>query len=348
MPSLGKDLASLRKKQDLSIKDVQETTKLPPAILKSIENDSIFRDTDSSNATYTRSYVRSYAKSIGVEEQEIIQALNEVETGSYNGSLLGNDTDTATGEDVSEDKTDKKNELEWIEDSHEIAEEELNEEEDYKKTEAGARSDETIFSMPKRPSSDDWDWVQVGYQANTESSGPSGRMGLLAIVILIIIIVLGFWLYSSYSEGNSGSGSSPEIENTEEPTSSSDSLRQALIEGSGNGQTMNYSSSTSSGTLPDTLTIGIVAAGDELKPVRVYTDILGKRNPYWVAKGDTIYLNFVDSVRIYAVNQYDRLRLVFNKHTIQNSYEQFYNSEQDLLELSRADFEKKPEWRSPS
>ncbi len=347
MPSLGKDLASLRKKQDLSIKDVQETTKLPPAILKSIENDSIFRDTDSSNVTYTRSYVRSYAKAIGVEEQEIIQALNEVETQSYSGGLLGNDADTASGKEITEDETDKNNELEWIEDSHEVNEEE--EEEEPEKTEAGGRSNDTIFSMPKRPSSDDWDWVQVGYQANTESSGPSGRIGLLAIIILVIIIVLGFWVYSSYSDDNSAGDSSPEIENTEEATPSSDSLRQALIEDSEkNGQVMNYSSSTSSGTLPDTLTIGIVAAGDELKPVRVYTDILGKRNPYWVAEGDTIHLNFVDSVRIYAVNQYDGLRLVFNKRTIHDFYEQFYNSKQDLLELSRADFEAKPEWRSPS
>jgi cytoskeletal protein RodZ len=347
MPSLGKDLASLRKKQDLSIKDVQETTKLSPAILKSIEDHSIFENTDSSSATYTRSYVRSYAKAIGIEEQKIIQALNEVETGDYSGSLLGKESKEPADTKTTEDETEENDQLEWIEEPAEVMEE--NEaSEKTEKTEAGGRSDETIFSMPKRPSSDDWDWVQVGYQASTESSGPSGKMGLWAVIIVVIVFILGFWLYYSYSDDSSSEGGSPEINNTEEPRASSDSLRQALIENSRQNAAMNDASTTSSGSLPDTLTIGIIAAGDELKPVRVYTDILGKRNPYWVAQGDTIHLNFVDSVRIYAVNQYDRLELVFNKQPIQNFYDQYYNSEQDLLEIGRADFESKPERRRPS
>jgi len=86
--SLGKDLAFVRKKQNLSLEDIQNEIKIPLSTLKSIEDGSIFTDSGETK-TYIRSFVRSYAKVLGIPDSEIVQALNEMEDGTYTGSLLG-------------------------------------------------------------------------------------------------------------------------------------------------------------------------------------------------------------------------------------------------------------------
>src|SRR6056297_2691190 len=86
MASLGRDLAHIRKEQELSLEDIYETTKIPVRILRSIEDDSIFDDFEN-NATYIRSYVRSYAKALPIDEKQIIYALDKVAKNDYSGSL---------------------------------------------------------------------------------------------------------------------------------------------------------------------------------------------------------------------------------------------------------------------
>ncbi|HBQ61517.1 MAG TPA: DUF4115 domain-containing protein, partial [Balneolaceae bacterium] len=74
--SLGKDLASIRKSKNLTLEDVQNAIKIPHDILDSIEDDSIFSDPNR-NKTYLRSFVRSYAKLLKIDDEDIVEALDE-------------------------------------------------------------------------------------------------------------------------------------------------------------------------------------------------------------------------------------------------------------------------------
>ncbi|MDZ7772002.1 MAG: helix-turn-helix domain-containing protein [Balneolaceae bacterium] len=86
MPSLGNDLALIRKHRGLSLEDVRNATKIPPHILSSIEDDSLFGDMEE-HKTYLRSYVRSYAKALRIDEETILEALDRQEEGRYEGLL---------------------------------------------------------------------------------------------------------------------------------------------------------------------------------------------------------------------------------------------------------------------
>ncbi|HLR77379.1 MAG TPA: helix-turn-helix transcriptional regulator, partial [Balneolaceae bacterium] len=86
MASLGADLAAIRKKQGLSVDDIRESTKLSENTIKSIEDDSVFENLARDKA-FVRSYVRSYAKALNIDEAEIVNALDLVEKGDYEGNI---------------------------------------------------------------------------------------------------------------------------------------------------------------------------------------------------------------------------------------------------------------------
>ena len=86
MASLGKDLETIRKKLNLSLEDIYDATRIPIHIIKSIEEESQFKEVET-NKTYFRSFVRSYAKALKIEDDDIILALNQVDENSYSGLL---------------------------------------------------------------------------------------------------------------------------------------------------------------------------------------------------------------------------------------------------------------------
>ena len=335
MPSLGNDLATVRKKKDLSIEDVQQNTRIPAHILRSIEDDSIF-DNMPNNVTYTRSYVRSYARAIGIREADIVRALDRVEKGNYGGELAPG-TDPDSNKEPEQPEEEPKNDL--------------SQEAPPKQPDESPPSQETVqkpvsYKASKR-ASDDWDWVQVGQQAKTKNAR-SSRTGLLIIFILIAAIAAGFLIYNYYYAEND----SPEAEvhssnELQQPTTPSDSLQEVLLNDENNPGMSSGRQAEGATVLGDTLTVGVYAAAGRLEPVRVYTDILEQQNPYWVQQGDTIRFNFVNTIRLRAVDQYDRLQLLFNGHIIQNYYQEYYNSESGMIELDRTVFKNHPEWQRP-
>ena len=334
MPSLGNDLATVRKKKDLSIEDVQQNTRIPAHILRSIEDDSIFENMPN-NVTYTRSYVRSYAKAIGIQEANIVRALDRVVKGNYGGELDpdadldSNEEPEQSEEDIKQDLTDK-NPPKQPEES----------------PPQEPRQKPVSYKASER-ASDNWDWVQVGQQANTKNAR-SRRTGLLIILILIAAIAAGFVVYTYYYAEKESPEGATENNELQQPTTPSDSLQEALLNDKNRPQMNNNGQAGSGEVFGDTLTIGIFAASGKLEPIRIYTDILEQQNPYWVPQGDTIRFNFVNTVRLRAANQYDRLQLLFNGHIIQNYYQEYYNSESGMVELDRIVFENHPEWRQPA
>ena len=87
MPAIGKDLSKIRSHLGLSIQDIQHYTKIPVSTLKSIENGKIFNHPDE-NQTYVRSFVRSYARALKIDDDVMIKALDQNEAGTYSHLLL--------------------------------------------------------------------------------------------------------------------------------------------------------------------------------------------------------------------------------------------------------------------
>lgn len=328
MASLGKDLSAIRDKQGLTIEELHEITRVPHHILRTIEDDSIFKDIQQ-NTTYIRSYVRSYAKALGVSEPVIVRALDDVENGTYDGNLGTSDGPAPEQDAPQPPRTEK-----------------LNKKEPEKKSPPPANNKKAAGKDTSAEAVSAIDWVDVGRKAKMTQSKSKVSSGLLIIVLLAAILAALFLLYHYYY-GKNVVSSMPEETAAIQPENPSDSLRQSLIPQNEN-PALGDSSSPLQEALGDTLQIAVYAANGKLEPVRVYTDILGQQNPYWVPQGDTIRFNFVNTVRIRAVNQYDRLQLLFNGHVIQNYYQQYYNTESGMVELSRSVFENNPQWQTPA
>jgi len=352
MPSLGNDLARIRKEQNLSLDDIQRATKIPKHILNSIEDDSIFSDFDE-NPTYTRSYVRSYAKAISIDEQQIVHALNKKQKNDYEGSLqqLLDQPPRQTfqlDEDVSDAETDTDNKEETtsgrMEETADIE----------KQDEPLASSAGTSASKPESPDVRSVDWADMGRRFQPLESTKSKMW--IGIVVLFIIGASAVYFYFYKSDlGDSPNDSTlseqPKQETPTETKTSSDSLQLNLIPPAEN-DTSNLSEETDDqqtqetiNTLPDTLNMVVYAAYDKLEPVRVYTDITDGINPYWIEQGDAVRFQFINEIRIRG--QFSRMELLFNGHTIPDFGEKFYNSDTRLLEIERSFFEGDSTWLQP-
>ena len=86
MSKLSEDLVSIRKEARLSKQDVFDKCRVPLETIYAIEDGSIFAG-KMRNKTYLRSYIRTYAKAIGISEEDITIALDDHEIGSYEDSL---------------------------------------------------------------------------------------------------------------------------------------------------------------------------------------------------------------------------------------------------------------------
>lgn len=87
MSSIGKDLASIRHHKKLTIEDIHRRTRIPLQTLKRIENGSIFENPNE-NRIYLRSFVRTYARALRIDEDVVLKALDQHEAGNYNRLLL--------------------------------------------------------------------------------------------------------------------------------------------------------------------------------------------------------------------------------------------------------------------
>ncbi|PAU93625.1 hypothetical protein CK503_10750 [Aliifodinibius salipaludis] len=365
MASLGKDLAHIRKEQELSLEDIYETTKIPVRILKSIEDDSIFADFEE-NATYVRSYVRSYAKELSIDEKQIIYALDKVEKDDYSGSLQ------------SLFKEQPKRSFEYDEDNEDIIDEESGSSDEIKsedmihdhspelqpdQTDSSEDSPETQNSSPlpkaDHPEVQSVDWADLGRRFQPLKSARSRTYVGIFVTLLIIIAVGSFFYFSETdpisTDVNNNATTTNQQEESSEERVSTDSLELDILPSSETDDTTNEQQPATTtedipnetmSTLPDTLSVVLYAAYGRLEPVRVYTDIMDDINPYWIEQGEAVRFNFVNELDIRG--QFSRMVLILNGHPIQNIREEFYNPESRLLEINRSYFENDPQWLQPA
>lgn len=346
MASLGNDLAHIRKEQDLSLEDIHKATKIPEHILRSIEDDSIFTDLEESS-TYIRSYIRSYAKALSIDDEQIIYALNKKEKGNYEGSLLnlseGEQPPTDQGEEAESPDSDKAPEPKKEPESG--AE---------KQNEAEQATPEPGSPVTESPSVQSIDWADMGKRFQPLESTKSKIW--IGIVTLVLIIAGGTYLYLSQSGPQEQAPPRTTAQNEQPGTSttaSTDSLQLNIVPPVEEGDTSITDSITESASsrqgleaLPDTLNLLVYAAYGKLEPVRVYTDIMDGINPYWIEEGTAIRFNFVNEIRIRG--QYSRMALLFNGHALRDIREKFYNEDTRLLEIRRSFFENNPELLEPA
>lgn len=86
MSTISEDLTRIRKEKRLSRQDVFDKCRVPMHTIEGIEDGSIFSGT-MRNKTYLRSYIRTYAKSIGIQDADMIEALDQLDSGTYDGFL---------------------------------------------------------------------------------------------------------------------------------------------------------------------------------------------------------------------------------------------------------------------
>ena len=345
MASLGKDISKIRQDKNLTIEQVHEQTRIPVHILNTIEKGSLFEDIDE-NKTYIRSYVRSYAKALGIQNERIISCLNKAEAGDYNGELL---SPSGSLEDQATMTTESKTgETQTPEDSNANMETgagvDVGGAESQKKQKPKQKKSQSSLSKhwsydqsaQTEPSVHSLNWAKVGDDVTSFRDFSI----INAVLIIFALFVLGGVIYFFVFRGEQAPVDSLSTTEPSGTALSVDSLDKEFI----TIDTANSDESTEPQQLEglqDTLTLVIYAAYEKLEPVRVNSDVTQDTLPYWIEKGEAMRFDFIDSIQV--SGQFNRMELLFQGHVIQNFREKFYQPLARLLVLSRNDFTE-PKW----
>lgn len=378
MPTLGNDLALIRKHHDLSLEEIHHATRIPVRILSSIEDDSLFQDMEE-HKTYLRSYVRSYAKALKIDEETIVRALDQTGEGRYEGLLRKREE----GLDEPRFQLDEEEEISESGDGEEAPDSPgdprrgmSSEEEDNKdmvhdhvppasdrgpagtspgsasRTGADAARPETQARTPAPPDVSSVDWADMGKKFHPLQSGP--RLWIVGIVIAVLLAAA-----AAYFLFGRGGAEQPEVVPDNENTPSSeqqmnlapDSLQLELSSGEAAGTAGDTSEGNlgaleqEAASLPDTLTLAIYAAYGRLEPVRVNSDLMNGINPYWIEEDVAYTFDFLENIQVRG--EYDQMELLMNGRPIPDLRESFYNQQSQMLEINREYFENDPVWLQP-
>lgn len=344
MSSIGRDIASIRKQLNYTIEDIQSITKIPLHVLEAIENDTIFTDLEE-NTTYIRSYIRSYARALKIDDETIIQALDQVEIGTYDGLLVKEEQeeDDATRTRFQYDDDGEE------EDDTEEQDLGTSEESEPPPTPPPTEKSGVSSSQPEEftpPSVQSVDWADMGKRFIPLKTKSRIWVGL---AILFIAIAVGLFFLFTGSEDASVTAEENE-ENTEENASSPELVPDSLQVNLNDSPTESddspeMSEGESLDALPDTLHLVIYAAFNRLEPVRINSDVIEQTTPYWIEEGDAMRFEFVDEMEI--SGQFSNMVLMLNGHVIEDFQEEFYDSDSQTLEINREFFEEDDHWLEP-
>lgn len=369
MPSIGKDLAKIRIARGLSLQEIHAVTKIPLTTLQSIENGSIF-DTPSQGKTYIRSFVRSYGRALKIDDEVLINGLDQQETGNYNhlvwnhyeseravpGSgkfTLDDDEDiahlspTSDLEDgdltaADDDKgittpIDKNEKSTHPENTDDKVSEPTNEPE---KASTGSEDRENAKVSPANQKTEaDVNWVNMGHKfIETKKKTPVGIISL--IIFLILAAAAAFFLIQSDFFTSLDDSSAPTTASTETAPQQDGSI----LDLNDPSQPGTETDSPLITELDDILYLSVYAAYERLDPVRVWSDVKPRMDPYWLEQGVAMNFDFQDTIRIRG--QYSNLLLFMNGHLIQNPMELHYNQSENYIELTRDFFSADPVYQS--
>lgn len=332
--SLGKELASIRKSKNLTLEDIQNAVKIPLDTLKSIENDRIFSDS-SRNITYVRSFVRSYAKYLKIEDEVIVKALDEIYEGTYSGSLYDD------GEETEADQTDSV-----FESGQETTNTSDIPSEKREKTEKPAPT--PVKPQPVQNDMDSINWADMGRKFTTASKSSKAWVIVIAVVIVALLAGSGFYFwddindYISSSNNQTEQTAEPGVENealiptpvdsldTEAPEETATDAEQPEV----NSATEQNQPEPEPVEFGDRLTVVVYAAYGQLEPVRVTSDINWRTNPFWMEQGEAYNFDFRDTLLVRG--QYSRMLLLFNGNVIENPRQNYFDPSFNSIMITRS------------
>ncbi|MGF1671035.1 MAG: helix-turn-helix domain-containing protein [Balneolaceae bacterium] len=328
MPSLGKDLAEIRKHLKYTIDDLHQFTKIPVETIKAIESGDIFRQSLEIN-TYVRSFVRTYAKALKIKDEIIVKALDQQEIGNYNHLLLQSYPEISGPKDsdkkiTDSDKKDDNSRDEEIDNS-------------IKSTISSDESGqvESTFKPAPAPYVRNVNWADLGRKISTHQQPKS--LWLIGIgIIALITIVTAYFLF----------GSSPFYGDEDQTANITNGRLTEPDFQPGGGPALDFSQSApetdAETVLADTLYLVVYAATDNLDPVRVWSDLKPRIDPYWIDRGVAMRFEFQDSIRVRG--RYSQMLLFLNGHLIENFRQEHFNPEENMVELTRSFFASDPKW----
>jgi transcriptional regulator with XRE-family HTH domain len=365
MPSIGKDLAKIRISLGLSLQDIQATIKIPISTLEKIENGSIFEDSEHGK-TYVRSFIRSYGRALKIDSEVMINGLDQQETGNYNHLLwnyfeagqespsfknftfddldpssedLNEDTQSKIDPSTTGDLTSEKAPVDETKQKKQEQKEINSEAEAESKAGAEAKTED----LPKTPkktaappiSSENVDWANMGHKF-TESKKTTPIWIFIILIATVVVFAVGYFIYAN------------DLLNFTE-ASTEDTETTAIASNNGNNLLdleepvdINETASPVGEGLDEILYITVYAAYERLEPVRVWSDIKPRMDPYWVERGTAMNFDFRDTVRIRG--QYPNMLIFKNGHAIDDALELSFNQQDNYIELTREYFSSDPKW----
>jgi len=335
MASVGRDLLKIRKHLDYTIDDIHGMTKIPVDTLRAIETGEIFKD-QTEVKTYIRSFVRTYARALKISDNNIIKALDQQEAGNYNHLLLNAYPELVpkVKPDIKkEEKPEKDSNTGSTEDSDlqipstlkDVAEDHKNE---IKKTEPGKS-----FPTAPDPTVRSVNWAE--FSRRIQSPRYNKSVWLIALALIAIVALIASFLIFGNGLPDDRSTQAEEIARPELNTDE--------------GPALDFSETPSGReTIPvlsDTLYLTVYAATGNLDPVRVWSDLKPRIDPYWIDQGTAMQFEFSDSVRVRG--RYSQMLLFLNGHLIENFRQDHFNPQESMVELARSFFEESSQWAEP-
>lgn len=303
MASLSDDLSALRKKLDLTIRDVYDATRIPIDVIEEIESGFIFSPECTRNKTYIRSFVRTYSKALKITDDEITQALDLHDRAAYDGFL----SKLKNVEVSSSSKTDNK---ETSIDKFQVpitSRVGVDYENEYSRPDPTRTHNK---STPRPPEIGTVNWADMG---NRFANLP--KASIVPIVVFLIVIGISIGGYFTYSYWQENAKSKPVVLERKVVDIPEIPQVETLIEEeitTPESEKKDVEPVQIKAVLPDTLEILIWAKNDKLEPVRVKTEDTGIQNPYWIENNQAMRVTFTKSLSLRG--QYNRMALIFNGH----------------------------------
>lgn len=327
MALLHEDLVAIRSNKQLKQADIYDKTRIPQGIIDEIERGTIFTN-KSHQLTYIRSYVRSYAKAVGIHEDHIIQALDEQQNQAYSGVLAEHYLSSGTSPAPSQEQAPAADEIPY---PQETTDQSIPASEGTATATKGgneySRPDPNRTynkATPPPPEMESVDWAGVGKRVSGKGNKIAVYTGLAAAVLLSAGLFYYLLLFTPEEESvmiiteeQTIPIETPAAEMEEElapepvqpevtaiPPPTSQTIPSAPVRPS--------TTPVVTGVLPDTVGLVIHAYGGKLEPVRVTSDINNMRSPYWIETSEGMRFEFLDNITI--EGQITRMAVWVNGH----------------------------------
>ncbi len=300
------DLAAVRVEKEVSLEDIQAVTKVYPHIISQFEEDGL-QDHHLFNHLYVRAFVRSYAKVVGIPQDETAEVYDNALKGRYRRQLaiayLGLDPEEVGPEDdrlpaVEEDVREVPRVIETPVErrSNPVT--------------SNVSSGSRIEYRPAPTETEATDWLDSLKEQGNKLIELARENGALQWGILVVGIGLSLIVIFQLLSLNDKEEESPLATMTEEPAAETRNTGETdtLVATPAVVQPLPLEDVV----LKDSLELFVVASTGKLDPFRVKVDN-DMRRPYWLDEGDS--MRFYVSNRVTVEDNLEAMEILLEGYT---------------------------------